>query len=170
MAVLGEFKTYDSLMAIGHHTVDFTDPAADGKIISKGVRNTVPNQIMIHGTVAPSNAIVDFQWRGGQQFPGTPVVDWRVIGEKGELRLTAPSWNLNVSLPDTKLEVFDTTTGAVESINLDKDQWDSLPVRAHTIARMYEAYRLKEWYPDFDWAVKRHEMIDEMWKRFDASN
>ncbi|THC98087.1 hypothetical protein EYZ11_002439 [Aspergillus tanneri] len=36
------------------------------------------------------------------------------------------------------------------------------------IARLYEAYRKNEWYPIFDWALKRHEMIDGMWKKFDA--
>lgn len=169
MAVLGELKSYDSLMAIGHHTVDLIDPA-NGKVVDKGVRNTVPNQVMIQGTVAPSNAIVNFQWRGGKQFPGTHAADWRVVGDKGELRLTSSSWALNLVPPDTKLEVFDTTTGAVESIGVDKDQWDSLPGPASTIARLYEAYRLQKWYPDFDWAIKRHEVIEEMWNRFDASN
>jgi predicted dehydrogenase len=170
MTVLGEFKSYDSLLAISHRTVDIVDPAAKNKVISEGVRNTVPDQIMIHGTVAPSNAIVAFQWRAARPFPGAPSTEWRVLGDKGELRLTSSSWSLNVGNPEVKLELFDTSTGVLESIISDKDQWDSLPNPARNIARLYEAYRLKEWYPDFEWAVKRHETIDQLWQRFDASN
>jgi predicted dehydrogenase len=125
---------------------------------------------MIHGTVESSGAIVNFQWHGGKPFPGTPGADWRILGEKGELRLTTSSYALNVGRPDTKLGLFDTTTGVLESVTTDKDQWDSLPTPAQNIARLYEAYRLKGWYPDFEWAVKRHEMIDELFQRFDASS
>jgi hypothetical protein len=163
-------KSYDSLLAIGHHTVDIIDPADGDKIISKAVRNTVPDHVIIQGTVQPSNAIVNFQWHGGKAFPGAPVVDWRIVGEKAELRLTTSSFGLNVGRPDTKIELFDPATGAVETIAVEKDQWDSLPIPAHNIARLYEAYRLKEWYPDFNWAVKRHEVIDTLFKRFDATS
>ena len=168
--VLGEFKSYDSLLAISHHTVDIIDPAAGDKVISKAVPNNVPDQVIIHGTVEPSNAIVNFQWHGGKPFPDTPGADWRIFGEKGELRLTTPSWALNVGGPATKLELFDATTGVLEPVVVDKDQWDSLPIPAHNIARLYEAYRLKEWHPDFEWAVKRHKTIDEIFQRFDASS
>ena len=166
---MGEFKSYNSLLAITHHTVDIIDPAAGDKVISKDVPNTVPDQVMIHGTVQPSSAVVNFQWRGGKQFPGTPAADWRVLGEKGELRLTSTSSSLNVGRPETKVELLDSTTWIVEPVSADSDEWDSLPVPAQNIARLYEAYRLKKWYPDFEWAVKRHEMIEEMFRRFDAS-
>lgn len=167
--MLGDFKSYDSLFHIGRPTIDIVDRAANNKVIVKDALNTVPDQVTIHGRVVPSNAIVSIHWRGGNTFPGTPQADWRVVGEMGELRLTSPSWSLNVGHPETKLELYDATTGVVETIFPDKDQWDSLPFTAHNIARLYEAYRKNEWYPDFEWAVKRHEMIDDMWKRFDEN-
>lgn len=168
--VLGEFESYNSLLAIGHHTVDIIDPADGDKIISKAVPNNVPDHVIIQGTVQPSNAIVTFQWHGGKAFPGTTAVDWRIIGEKAELRLTTSSWTLNVGSPRTKIELFDAATGVVEIIAIEKDQWDSLLIPAQNIARLYEAYRLKKWYPDFNWAVKRHEVIDTLFKRFDATS
>jgi len=82
--------------------------------------------------------------------------------------LSSTSWSLNVGRPATKLELYDANTGILESVFVEKDQWDELPYMAHNIARLYEAYRKKEWYPDFEWAVKRHEMLEEMWERFDA--
>lgn len=109
MTVLGEFKSYNSVLAISNHTVDIVDPAANNKLISGGVPNTVPDQIMIHGTVAPSNAIVTFQWRAAKPLPGAPSTEWRVLGDKGELRLTSSSWSLNVGDPTVKLELSDTS-------------------------------------------------------------
>ena len=50
----------------------------------------------------------------------------------------------------------------------ERDQWDELPVPAQSITRMYEAFRKEgERVPDFEWAVKRHEMIEEMWRGYD---
>lgn len=111
---------------------------------------------------------MSFQWHGGQAFPGTPQADWQILGTKGSLRLSSTSWSLNVGRPATKLELYDANTGILENVLVEKDQWDELPYMAHNIARLYEAYRKKEWYPDFEWAVKRHEMLEEMWERFDA--
>lgn len=168
MQVLGEFTSSSSLLSIGHKTVDIIDPAAGNKVVLKGAPNNVPNQVIIHGTVDKSNAIINLQWHGGKVFPGTPGADWRILGDKGELRLISPSFTLNVAKPDTKIEVVDAATGVVELVKADTDEWDALPLPAQNIARLYEAYRLKEWYPNFDWAVKRHKMIDELFKSFDA--
>jgi predicted dehydrogenase len=165
--VLGDFKSYDSLLHIGFPKADIVDRAANNKIITKDAPNTVPDQVLIQGTVLPSNAIVSLQWHGGQSFPGVPQADWQIIGEKGSLRLTSTSWSLNVGRPATKVEIFDAATGDVETIVGNKDEWDELPFLAHNIARLYEAYRKKEWYPDFEWAVTRHEVLEEMWQRFD---
>ena len=164
---MGEFKTWDSLLSNRHGFKDIIDPANNNEVIVKNAPNTVPDQIMLHGLVTPSNAPVSVHFRGGTPFPGTPNIDWRVQGEKGELRLTSSSWSLNVGRPDTKVEWYDAEKGTVEQLLSDRDEWDDLPVPAHNIARQYEAYRKGEWYPDFERAVKRHEMLEEIWKRYD---
>lgn len=166
---MGDFDSYDSLLSIGYPTVDIIDGAANNKIIAKDVPNSVPDQVLIQGKVLPSNAVVSLQWRGGQSFPGTPQADWQIFGDKGSLRVTSSLWALNVGHPDTKLELFDARKGTVETVAAEKAGWDELPSRAHNIARLYEAYRKKEWYPDFEWAVKRHEIIEELWERFDQA-
>jgi hypothetical protein len=75
---------------------------------------------------------------------------------------------LNVGRPDTKVELFDWEKGSVEEVVMESDEWDKLPVSAHNIARMYETFRKREWLPGFRWTVmKRHEMIVEMWRRYD---
>jgi hypothetical protein len=165
--VLGEFKSYDSRLSIGYPIVDIIDHS-DGGIIEKGAVNTVPDQILIQGTLA-SNAIASYTWRGGSPFPSTPGADWRIVGSLGELHLTSSSWSLNVGRDDTKLQFFDKASGVVEDVEVESDEWDVLPWPARNIARLFEAHRKGEWVPDFKWAVRRHEFLEELWRRFDAS-
>ena len=169
--MLGEFQSWDSLLSNRHATKDIINPAENNKVITKSAPNTVPDQIMLHGTVPPSGAPVTIHYRGGKPFPGTPGIEWRIQGDIGEIRLTSPSWSLNIGRPDTKIELFDVETGEVEVevVVPERDQWDELPVPAQNIARMYEAFRKGEWFPDFEWAVRRHAMIEEMWRRYDVS-
>jgi len=172
-SVLGEFNTWDSLMANRHPTKDIINPASNNAIITKAAPNTVPDQIMLHGTLSPSNAPITIHYRGGKPFPNTPNIEWRIQGDKGEIRLTSSSWSLNVGRPDTTVELFDQAKGEekgeVEVVVMERDEWESLPMPARNIARMYEAFRKGEWVPDFEWAVGRHGMIEEMWRRYDAS-
>ncbi|KAE9362953.1 oxidoreductase family protein-like protein [Stipitochalara longipes BDJ] len=164
--VLGEFKTWNSLMAIRNSKKDIIDPANGNKVITKDAPNTVPDQILLQGTVS-SGAAVSIHYRGGSPFPGTPSIQWWIQGSKGEIRLTSSSATLNVGRDDTKIEWFDKERGTVVEVKGDKDEWDELPGPARNIARVYEAYRKGEWVPDFEWAVKRHMILEEMWKRFD---
>ena len=155
-------------MSNGYPTKDIIDPSKNNEVVEKDKPNSIPDQIMLHGLVTPSNAPVTMHFRGGEPFPGTPSMDWRILGTKGEIRLTGPTECLNVGRVDTKVELYEKETGKVEIVLADKSPLDDLPVRAQNIARQYEAFRKGEWYPDFAWAVKRHELIDEMWKQYDA--
>ncbi|GAD91894.1 oxidoreductase [Paecilomyces variotii No. 5] len=162
-AVLGEFKSFNSLMTISRPTKDIIDRNAGNKIVEANVPTTVPDQISVQGAVSPSGALATINLYGGKEIPGTPQLDWRIQGETGWLRVTSSNSSINVGSPDLKLEVFNGETGEV--VALDRDQWNELPLAARNTARLYEAYRKNEWYPSFEWAVKRHETIEEMWKR-----
>ncbi|RHZ46496.1 uncharacterized protein CDV56_103032 [Aspergillus thermomutatus] len=166
-SVLGEFKAFTSSCAISRPELDLVDYADGGKVVEQSVRNTVPDQILMHGTTEKSDAFVSINLYAGKEMPGLPRLDWRIQGEKGWLRVTSPMLFLNVGTPETKLELYRTESGQVEEVQVDEDEWDSLPIPAQNIARLYEAYRKGEWYPTFDWALRRHELIDGMWKRFD---
>jgi predicted dehydrogenase len=119
--------------------------------------------------VEPSNAIVSINLHGGKGIPGVTSTDWRIQGEKGWLRLTSPSLFLNVGSPDAKLELYDTANDKVQELVPDKDEWSELPLPAQNIARLFEAYRKGEWYPDFEHAVKMHGNVEKLWKDFDES-
>ncbi|KAB8231260.1 Gfo/Idh/MocA family protein [Aspergillus alliaceus] len=171
-AVLGEFKTFKTFSTISRQTLDIKDYSVGepGKVIAAGVQNTVPDQILAYGRVEPYNAAVTINLYAGKEFPGQPRLDWRIQGEKGWLRLSSPMFFLNVGGPGIKLEIANHDTGTVEELFPETDEWDELSVPAQNIARLYEAYRKKEWYPTFDWALKRHEAIDALWKQFDEDS
>ncbi|KAE8381573.1 hypothetical protein BDV26DRAFT_289421 [Aspergillus bertholletiae] len=171
-AVVGEFKALRSFSSISRPVIDIKDYSVGdaGKVVETGARNTIPDQILAYGTVEPSNAAVTIRLHAGKEFPGQPRLDWRIQGEKGWLRLTSPLLFLNVGGPGIKLEIARNETETVEELLPRTDEWDELPVPAQNIARLYEAYRKNDWYPTFDWALKRHEAIDGMWKQFDADN
>lgn len=155
-------------MAIRNSRKDIIDPAEGNKVVVEAAPNSVPDQILLQGTVA-SGAAVSIHYRGGPPFPGTPNMQWWIQGSKGEIRLMSSSWSLNVGREDTKVELLDKETAKVEEVRPEKDQWDELPIPAQNIARVYEAYRKGEWVPDFELGVRRHEMLEEMWRRFDES-
>lgn len=168
-SALGEFRSWDSSLSIRYKTKDIVFPAENNRVIIPNAPNTVPDRILFNGIVSPSLAPVTINYRGGSTFPGTPALDWRIQCENGEVRVTSSSWSLNVGRPDTKIELWDGEKVAVEEVQVEADEWDELPVQAGNIARMYEAFRKGKWVPDFGWAVKRHEVLEEMWKRYDAS-
>ena len=53
-----------------------------------------------------------------------------------------------------------------------QDDLERLPVKARNIARLYEAFAEekegdKRWYPEFECALKRHELIESVCKESD---
>ena len=126
--VLGEFETWESLMAIRNEENDVIDPANGNKVITKDATNSVPDQILLQGTV-PSGAAVSLHYRGGLPFPKTPNMQWWIQGSKVELHLTSSSSSLNVGRDDTKVEWFDRERGTVVEVKTDRDQWDCLGPR-----------------------------------------
>ena len=101
-------------MSNSYPTKNIIDSANNNEVVVKDAPNNVPDQIMFHDLVSSSNAPVTMHFRGGKSFPGTPNMDWRILGTKGEIRLTGPSECLNVGRVDTKVELFDAETGKVE--------------------------------------------------------
>ncbi|KAE8153094.1 hypothetical protein BDV25DRAFT_42159 [Aspergillus avenaceus] len=166
-SVLGKFTNFRSSLMISRPTVDIKDYNDGGKIVEAAAPNTVPDQVVATGFIGPSNAQVAMKFYAGKEFPGHPRLDWRIQGEKGWLVVTSPVFFLNLGSPDIKIHISNHETDTVREVAPDKDEWDELPVPAQNIARLYEAYRQQEWYPDFSWALQWHETIEEMWKRFD---
>lgn len=103
-----------------------------------------------------------------------PRLDWRIFGSKGEIRVTGYNmWSLNAGSGDIVLETYKADDGEVINVDIDADEFEHLPVPARNIARLYEAFAAsvdngqdnKEWYPDFEYTLKKHELIEDMYQK-----
>jgi predicted dehydrogenase len=170
-AVIGQFRNFESLLAVRRTRMDIVDGAAGNQVVQHAAPNNVPDQIMLHGNAEVDNAVHSLMWHGGPAFPDTPALTWRIIGEKGELLVTSSdsqSFNIGPEIPKARYHKLGSSE--VEDVVPEEDEFDKLPIPARNIARVYDAFRKGEWFPDFDHGLKRHRMIDRMWKRFDYVN
>jgi hypothetical protein len=168
LLVLGEFTSYNSVLANRTPTKDIVDNST-GQIVEKDVTNTVPDQILLQGLVGSSNVPLSIHWRGGSSPPDTPALYWRIQGSLGELTVTSPGAFLNIAHEGTKIEFYNAKNGIKEAVEVDRDERDELPKAAQNIGRLYEAWRLGQWVPDWQWGLKRLEVIDGMWRGYDES-
>ncbi|KAH7305141.1 oxidoreductase [Rhexocercosporidium sp. MPI-PUGE-AT-0058] len=181
VSVIGEFKTWNSFLMNQHPTKDIVESNNSiskdtSTVVQPSVPNSVPDQHLFQG-ITTSNVPFSMHRRGGAPFPGTPAVEWRIQGEKGEIRLTSSDYFIHMGHPEpsTKIELFVEGEGVSEvhwvdgEIDGKRDEVSEmeLPVIARGIARLYEASRKGEWVPDWEWAVRRHEVVGEMWTRYD---
>ena len=109
--------------------------------------------------------------RGGDAFPGTAGLDWRVYGSRGELRLTAPGPFLQMGYADTVLEVRDYLAGgSAQTVELEKDEFDReeggkgmFGLADRNVARVYKGLAKGEVNASFEDAVELHRLLDGMY-------
>lgn len=168
--MLGPFKTFNTGSEISRPYLDIVDYRS-GTVLRSHVKNECPDQIIMFGTVEPSNAFVTFRLQCGQQFPGLPQADWRIQGDKGSIRVTASALFLGMGAPDINVQVYDNTTGRLREEKVGSDEeFGSLPLVARNIGRLYEAFRKDEWVPNFDWALERQAQVERAWQQFDETH
>lgn len=128
----------------------------------------MPDQIVFHGKTS-NGSLLSFYMRGGQPFPSTPAIDWRIHGETGEIRIISPTPFLPIGHPETKIEVHDHKTGELEVVKPKKHELERLPLPARNIGRLYELFaRGEEQGHDFEHAAGKHRLIAELYRRYDA--
>ncbi|KAF2813917.1 NAD-P-binding protein [Mytilinidion resinicola] len=180
-AVLGEISTHHSLLVNQYPEVDVVDPATR-EVIEKGRKNTVPNQV-VFDAILKSGAVLTYKQHDAAGIPPgatprkdksrLPVFDWRIFGSKAEVRVTSyDSIFPNIGSNDFKVEICKAEDGAVVEVDLGTDDFGHLPEAARNIARLYEAFAAgvdeknekRVWYPDFEYALKTHELIEGMYR------
>jgi hypothetical protein len=112
----------------------------------------------------------------------TPQFIWRIYGEIGEIEVSGSGILLNVHygyLPNSKILLHDHKTGKTEQITIPPDEsFDNLPMIARNVGRLYERYAevkgvkpvdnpTEDGLVSFEEALKRHDLIDTMLKRWD---
>jgi predicted dehydrogenase len=166
---LGDLQQYSSFIANQRPETRIVDRKTN-TVVDTVIKDT-PDQFLIQGTLS-SGALLSYHLRGGKAFPGGPQFLWRIYGEKGEIEVTASGPLLNVGYGDEKILLHNQLTGKLETIEVEKDEWDELPTQAKNIARLYEAFYKGEvdGLLDFENTVKRHALIEDIYKHWDAGD
>jgi predicted dehydrogenase len=158
---LGTFKKVSGITANRRLLIQLLNK--DGSVAVKDFPKTTDDTILVQG-VASNDAPVSYSLRGGKAFKGTPGQDWRIYGEKGEIRLTAGGPFLQIGYPDIAIAVHDFASDEVEEVHVGKDSFDKFNLSVRNVARVYEAIADgdKSILCDFEDAVERHRLIDTL--------
>jgi predicted dehydrogenase len=117
----------------------------------------------------------DTKPRDARQRPKIPAIEWRIFGSQGQIRITSydgmcNTWSLNYGQDLLEVEVYHARTDTLQQLPTVEDDFAHLPAPARNVARLYEAFAKSKgghensWYPDFDYGVKKHELIDAMYR------
>ena len=149
---------------------------SESKVLEEKHQKTSDDTIFLQGTLKTSSIPVSYALRGGSPFPGTPGLEWRIYGEKAEIRVTAAGPFLQIGYPGMKVEVHDFNFkgegNGVQEVSVEEDEWDGKgwAWATRNVARVYEG--LREWdgkgeregLCTWEDAVERHEFLEGLYK------
>jgi len=155
------FSSQHAVFANRHPNVGRKDLA--GNIISEFTK-TADDTLHLVGTL--KNGIpISFCLNGaGKPFKGVPGLEWRIYGEKGELRITAAKPFLPIGDDEMKIELYDFATDSVEVVEIPVDEMDTFHWVTRNVARLYRGLAKGEVNCSFEDAVERHEFLAELFK------
>jgi hypothetical protein len=185
IVVLGDVSRHKSLLVNNYPTVTIYDPLT-GKVVDQARPNDVPNQVILNAVLS-SGVVLNYKLHGKPAFnPDAkakasgekhriPSLEWTIFGSGGQIRITSfdsmcNTWSLNYGPDILKVEVYDAKADTLTQLPTVEDDFAHLPAPARNVARLYEAFAMAKaghkdnWYPDFDYGVKKHELIDAMYK------
>lgn len=149
-----------SLLANRRKTVQLV--TADGKVLEENHTKDSNDTIFLNGTLS-TGIPISLTCRGGDPFPGTPGLDWRIYGAKGEIRVTATSTLLSIGYLDVLVELIenDKTEKEVIEVEIDEfDEGDEFGIWARNVAMVYKGFSKGEVVCSFEDAVERHAFLD----------
>ncbi|KAK4998281.1 transcription regulator gal80 [Elasticomyces elasticus] len=179
--VLGDFEYFSSMLGITHPEVGIFDLTATEKKISEKVTTTTPDQIFVQGKLA-SGALLTYHLEGGDPFPGEPGLRWHVVGDQGELMITNPIALVDMVHSGAKILLYEKGEPKLQhpmqheksvepvEVKVQEDSLTNMKDPAQNVGRLYEAYAdgKTDMYPDWNLGLKRHELIEEMFQRWDG--
>ncbi|KAF2101324.1 NAD(P)-binding protein [Rhizodiscina lignyota] len=134
---------------------------------TKRIEKDTPDHIAISGHMASaSGPLFNFYMRGGKPFKDEPGLVWSVYGDEGEMQISCESSAIQMSFPLT-VKIYDNKTDDVETVDvagLDRGLCADLTPEARDVGRLYEAYALGKDYGDWELAVRRHELVEQIYR------
>ncbi len=164
--VLGEMSSFRSQLSLQRPEVGIVGD--DGKIF-KTVISDVPDYLLLQGKLlSHAEAPLSVTFRRGQPFKDTPGLTWYIRGEHGEIRLSSSAASLQANDADFSIEIDDFKTDTLESVQVER-RFTDLPIPARNVAATYEAFAnsQSDHFADFQHAMMRHRMIDEVFTSSD---
>jgi hypothetical protein len=179
---------YKSFLVKTYPTVVIYDPVTK-EVLDRARPNDVPDQISLNA-VLDTGTLLTYKLHGQTAFdphanpqdsssrPKTPAIDWRIFGSAGQIRITSydsmnNTWSLNHGPDLLEVEIYDARTHTLTQLPTVEDNFSHLPTPARNMARLYEAFAQAKagdetsWYPDFEYGLQKHELIDAMYKEND---
>jgi predicted dehydrogenase len=154
---LGELQDVSATLSIQHR--DIPIKSGNGSQALRTIERTAADHITMSGLLANgahSSAVVT----GGQPLLDEPALLWKIEGDKGVVEVRGKeSFALSMSL-DIKIRMQLFESGEVKEVEFTEDK----PGPPGNVSRLYEAFADGQYYPDWEWAVKRHAWVDALYK------
>lgn len=134
----------------------------DGKL--EDSERKTPDHILLQGHLKDGGLLSVYQ-RGGAPFKGEPGLRWRIYGQTGEIEVTSDGSFLQVGYPHMEIRLHNHEKDTVETVDFaPNDEFESLPLPARNVARLYEAYAdsRTDAYPDWKDAVANHTILEKI--------
>ncbi|KAF3052378.1 hypothetical protein E8E11_011193 [Didymella keratinophila] len=145
--VLGDWEDFSAVAQIQRPSLKVL--GADGQEPGS-VKSDVPDDFSVYGTLKNNKGVVVpgatllATFRLGPQFKDQPSLTWTINGEKGELRLSAPSPYLQAGYSfDGPINIahHDHTTDEMKELGWDWPEWQKeYGLRASSTAELFERY------------------------------
>ena len=184
-AVLGyEWSKTSSVLVTGRKETVLVGKT--GEVIDEHFPVGAPDAVFFQGLLKGDGESVgrevpiNMSIRGGQVFKDTDGMEWRIYGEKGEIRVTAAGPFLQVGYEGMSVKVYDFQADQVEEVKWDESPFEGLEMKVRNVAKVYEAiWRVleeakgkavteeqlkKERLCSFEDAMDRHKLLDGMLK------
>lgn len=162
--LLGEFEWLSALLTTNIPTIQFYKP--DGSLTAPEPRNFADG-ISIHGKLV-GGATAVFVYNTTEGSPDG--LTWDIIGEKGTIKMDLERSALQMA--EGKLSLYQPPSAAGDEgiYGVQKaGSWTDVPIEPHIafggIGEVYSAFAAgKRGFADFDEAVKRHKMVDAIFR------
>jgi predicted dehydrogenase len=167
-----EAVTFNSIVDIKRPLVQITDKPIsnpDRKVIDT-VKKDTHDHILLQGHLT-NGVLFTYHLRGGKPFAPGESLTWYIYGETGEISIKGPSSLFNFGNKAFIVRLSHNDGSTPEEITIEGDDLSALPASADNVARLYEAFadNHTDKYPDWDAAVRRHRLIEELYQR-DSNN